>query len=166
MKESITFRPRARLMSQLGEQLIKDESIAVLELIKNSYDADARDVRIYMENLETPKSAVIIIEDNGDGMSLDTVKNCWMEPGTDNKEKKLKDMMENNVRSKLNRLPMGEKGIGRFGVHKLGNKITLITHAEGSKEICVQIDWTVFNSNKYLSDIPIEVIERESTQTF
>lgn len=166
MKESIIFKPRARLMSQLGEQLIKDESIAVLELIKNSYDADARDVRIHMENLEKPESAAIVIEDNGDGMSLDVVKNCWMEPGTDNKEKKLKSMIENNLRSKLNRLPMGEKGIGRFGVHKLGNKITLITCAKESKEVCVQIDWTIFNSNKYLSDIPIEVIEREPTQTF
>lgn len=166
MKESITFRPRARLMSQLGDQLIKDESIAVLELIKNSYDADAKDVRIYMENLESQDTSSIVIEDNGDGMSLDIVKNYWMEPGTDNKEKKLKNMIENHTRSKLNRLPMGEKGIGRFGVHKLGNKITLITHAEGCKEVYVQIDWSIFNSNKYLSDIPIEVVERESTQTF
>ncbi|MEG0308350.1 MAG: ATP-binding protein [Clostridium sp.] len=166
MRESITFRPRARLMSQLGEQLIKDESIAVLELIKNSYDADAKGVRISMENLEFPELATIVIEDDGDGMSLDIVKNCWMEPGTDNKEKKLKDMVENNIRSKLNRLPMGEKGIGRFGVHKLGNKITLITHAKENKEVLVQIDWTIFNSSRYLSDIPIEVIERESTQTF
>ncbi|WP_346961568.1 ATP-binding protein [Clostridium sp.] len=166
MSESITFRPRARLMSQLGEQLIKDENIAVLELIKNAYDADAKDVRIYMEKLDEQELSVITIEDNGDGMSLDIVKNCWMEPGTDNKEKRLKDMIENNTRSKLNRLPMGEKGIGRFGVHKLGNKITLITRAKDSKEVCVQIDWSIFNSSKYLSDIPIEVTERETTHTF
>lgn len=166
MSEAITFRPRARLMSQLGEQLIKDESIAVLELIKNSYDADAKNVKICMENLEEPQTAIIVIEDDGDGMTLDIVKNCWMEPGTDNKEKKMKGMVKNNVRSKLNRLPMGEKGIGRFGVHKLGDKITLVTRAEGKQEVCVQIDWTIFNSNKYLSEIPIEVIEREPTQTF
>ncbi|WP_029451286.1 ATP-binding protein [Clostridium algidicarnis] len=166
MSEPIVFKPRARLMSQLGEQLIKDENIAVLELIKNSYDADAKEVSITMENIENPESAVIIIEDNGDGMSLDIVKNCWMEPGTDNKEQKLKEMIENNIRSNLNRLPMGEKGIGRFGVHKLGNKITLITRAEDSKEVCIEIDWTIFSSNKYLSDIPIEVTERDSSYRF
>ncbi|GCD13010.1 ATP-binding protein [Clostridium tagluense] len=166
MTESITFKPRARLMSQLGEQLIKDESIAVLELIKNSYDADAKEVRIYMGKMQLAEESVIVIEDDGDGMSLDTVRNCWMEPGTDNKEKKLKEMIEKDVRSKLNRLPMGEKGIGRFGVHKLGNKITLITRAEGCKEVYIKIDWTVFDSNKYLSDVPIEVIEREPTQEY
>lgn len=153
-------------MSQLGEQLIKDESIAVLELIKNSYDADAKEVEITMQNIDNPLNGTIIIEDNGDGMSLDIVKNCWMEPGTDNKEKKLKNMIEKNIRSKLNRLPMGEKGIGRFGVHKLGNKITLITRAEGENEVYLQIDWSIFNSSKYLADVPIEVIERKPIQKF
>ncbi len=166
MDKSIVFKPRARLMSQLGEQLIKDENIAVLELIKNSYDADAKKVKITMKNLEDNNNGVIIIEDNGDGMSFDTVKNCWMEPGTDNKEKKLKEMIEKNVRSKLNRLPMGEKGIGRFGVHKLGNKITLITKASNSKEVYLEIDWTKFESSQYLSEVPIEVLERDSSQKF
>ncbi len=166
MKESIAFRPRARLMSQLGEQLIKDENIAVLELIKNAYDADAKEVKVTMLNLEDSLTGTIIIEDNGEGMSLDIVKNYWMEPGTDNKEKKLHDMIKNDIRSKLNRLPMGEKGIGRFGVHKLGNKITLITRSEGENEVYLQIDWSIFNSSKYLEDVPIEVIERKPTQKF
>lgn len=166
MSESITFKPRARLMSQLGEQLIKDENIAVLELIKNSYDADAKEVKVSMQNIDNKDEAVIIIEDNGEGMSLDVVKNCWMEPGTDNKEKKLKKMIENSIRSKLNRLPMGEKGIGRFGVHKLGNKITLVTKSEDNKEVYLQIDWEIFNTGEYLSDIPIKVVERNSTQKF
>jgi len=166
LKESIAFRPRARLMSQLGEQLIKDENIAVLELIKNAYDADAKEVKVTMLNLEDSLTGTIIIEDNGEGMSLDIVKNYWMEPGTDNKEKKLHDMIKNDIRSKLNRLPMGEKGIGRFGVHKLGNKITLITRSEGENEVYLQIDWSIFNSSKYLEDVPIEVIERKPTQKF
>lgn len=166
MNESMVFKPRARLMSQLGEQLIKDENIAVLELIKNSYDADAQNVKIIMSNVENPNEGKIVIEDDGDGMSFETVKNCWMEPGTDNKEKKLEEMLAKDIRSKLNRLPMGEKGIGRFGVHKLGNKITLITKASNSKEVYIEIDWTRFNSSEYLSDVPIKVIERESTGSF
>lgn len=150
-------------MSQLGEQLIKDENIAVLELIKNSYDADAKNVRISIENLDEPNLSRIVIEDDGDGMSLEIVKNCWMEPGTDFKEEKLKEMLGKKLKSKLNRLPMGEKGIGRFGVHKLGNKITLITRSEGNNEVFLHIDWEKFNSSKYLSDVPINIIERKPT---
>lgn len=161
MSESVAFKPRARLMSQLGDQLIKDENIAVLELIKNSYDADAKNVQISFESLDNQRSTIITIEDNGDGMSLDTVINYWMEPGTDNKEKQLKDMIDKDQRSKLNRLPMGEKGIGRFGVHKLGNKITIITRAENQKEVFLEIDWTIFNSGKYLSDVPIRIVDRK-----
>ncbi|MFX3636044.1 MAG: ATP-binding protein [Candidatus Pristimantibacillus sp.] len=164
--EAVAFKPRARLMSQLGDQLIKDENIAVLELIKNSYDADAKNVRIFMENLDEPNLSRIIIEDDGDGMSLEIVKNCWMEPGTDFKEEKLKDMLVKKIKSKLNRLPMGEKGIGRFGVHKLGNKITLITRSDGNNEVYFQIDWDDFNSSKYLSDVPINIFERKATNKF
>ncbi|MDQ0496706.1 ATP-binding protein [Paenibacillus brasilensis] len=166
MKQAIVFKPRARLMSQLGEQLIKDETIAVLELIKNSYDADAQNVQITMSHVEDSESAIITIEDDGDGMSYDVVKNYWMEPGTDHKEKKLKEMLEKNLRSKLNRLPMGEKGIGRFGVHKLGNRITLITRSENHSEVYLNIDWSIFNSNQYLSDVPIDIIERDPSCTF
>lgn len=166
MSISAVFRPRARLMSQLGEQLIKDETIAVLELIKNAYDADAKKVKVIMEKVEDPESAVIKIEDNGDGMTLDIVKNYWMEPGTDHKEKKLKQMLEQKTTSKLNRLPMGEKGIGRFGVHKLGHKVTLITRSENGKEIFLSVDWSRFNSEEYLSDVSIDIIEREPTRSF
>ncbi|WP_340399136.1 ATP-binding protein [Paenibacillus sp. FSL H8-0079] len=153
-------------MSQLGEQLIKDETIAVLELIKNAYDADARNVEVIMRDTDDLQSATIIIEDDGDGMTLDIVKNYWMEPGTDNKEKKLKKMIQENIKSSLNRLPMGEKGIGRFGVHKLGHKVTLITRSENEQEVFLSIDWSIFDSNKYLSDVSIDIIERPPTQLF
>ncbi|WP_268624797.1 ATP-binding protein [Paenibacillus alvei] len=166
MTTSAVFRPRARLMSQLGEQLIKDETIAVLELIKNAYDADAKNVAVIMNNVEELESGTIIIEDDGDGMTFDVVKNYWMEPGTDNKERKLKKMIEEDGKSKLGRLPMGEKGIGRFGVHKLGHKVTLITRSENEKEVFLSIDWSIFNSNEYLSDVSIDIIERSPTQLF
>ncbi|GIO41395.1 ATP-binding protein [Paenibacillus apis] len=166
MRESVVFRPRARLMSQLGEQLIKDETIAVLELVKNAYDADAKNVRVTMENVDDLSSATIIIEDDGDGMTYDIVKNIWMEPGTDHKEKKLKEMIEKQEKSKLGRLPMGEKGIGRFGVHKLGHKVTLITRSMDNPEVFISIDWSVFNSNDYLSDVNVDIVERPPGRLF
>jgi len=82
-EEQAIFKPRARLLIQLGDQLIKNESIALIELVKNSYDADANIVNIYMENVDVSEKGVIIIEDDGFGMSPEIVKNVWLEPGAD-----------------------------------------------------------------------------------
>lgn len=161
MEKEIRFKSRARLMPQIGDQLIKNEGIALLELVKNAYDADAKKVDVKMLDVDKPKIGKIIVLDNGDGMDLDIIENSWMEIGTDNKQKKLQQYIENNNRSKLGRLPMGEKGIGRFGVHKLGNKITLITRMKDKLEVLVQIDWTMFDRFDYLEQVPIKVIERE-----
>jgi anti-sigma regulatory factor (Ser/Thr protein kinase) len=157
------FKPRARLLIQLGDQLIKNESIALVELVKNSYDADANKVNIYMENVDSQEEGIIIIEDDGYGMSADIVENVWLEPGSDFKTKQIENLI---VSPKYNRLPIGEKGIGRFGVHKLGNKIELTTKAKNSKEVYVRIDWTDFDNYKYLEDVPIKIIERDIPKIF
>ena len=128
--KKISFKPKARLILQLGDRLIANEKIAISEIVKNSYDACARKVTVTMNNINNPDKAEIIISDDGKGMDLDILENVWMEPGTDYKEKQL----ENSEFSDCNRLPIGEKGIGRFGVHKLGNKIELISKKKNSKE--------------------------------
>lgn len=161
MEKQINFKSRARLMPQIGDQLIKNESIALLELVKNAYDADAPDVWVEMWDIDKTDKGKIIVKDNGDGMDLSIVENSWMEIGTDNKKNLLDDYILNDKKSALGRLPMGEKGIGRFGVHKLGSKITLITRMQGRKEVVVKIDWTLFEKFDYLEQVPITVIERE-----
>jgi signal transduction histidine kinase len=157
------FKPRARLLIQLGDQLIKNESIALVELVKNSYDADANVVNIYMEKPDEPESGTIIVEDDGYGMTADIVENVWLEPGSDFKTQKIKNL---EVSPKYKRLPIGEKGIGRFGVHKLGNVIELTTKSEKGKEVFVKIDWTDFNNYKYLDEVPIKIIERDTPLLF
>ena len=161
MEKQISFKSRARLMPQIGDQLIKNENIALLELVKNAYDADAPNVWVEMWDVDKPKIGKIIVKDNGDGMDLSIIENSWMEIGTDNKKKLLEEYIVNHKRSALGRLPMGEKGIGRFGVHKLGHKITLITRKQGKKEVVVKIDWTIFEKFDYLEQVPITVVERE-----
>ncbi|AWX46121.1 Type II site-specific deoxyribonuclease [Flagellimonas maritima] len=158
-----TFKPRARLLIQLGDQLIKNESIAIVELVKNSYDADANIVNIYMENVDDDENGIIIIEDDGYGMSLEIVTDVWLEPGSDFKSKKIENL---ELTPKYKRLPIGEKGIGRFGVHKLGNTIEMTTKAVNNNEVFVKIDWTDFNDYKYLEDVPITIYERDSPQIF
>lgn len=159
----VRFKPRARLLLQLGDQLIKNESIALIELVKNSYDADANVVTILMEKVDDPSNGIIVIEDDGYGMSADTVENVWLEPGSDFKTQKINKL---EMSPKFKRLPIGEKGIGRFGVHKLGNVIEMTTKAINSNEVYVKIDWTNFDKYKYLEDVPIKIIERTNPDVF
>ena len=86
MRTSMPFRPKAQILLQLGEQLIKSESIAILELIKNSYDADATSVMVTMNDVDDREKGTIEIVDNGTGMDLYTVQNIWMEPGNTHKK--------------------------------------------------------------------------------
>nr|WP_321487622.1 ATP-binding protein [uncultured Draconibacterium sp.] len=151
------FEPRARLLIQLGDKLIKNENIALLELIKNAYDADAKNVKIKLSRVHDKKNGTIEILDDGDGMDIDIINNAWLEPGSDNKAIKFKNRERTK---KFKRLPIGEKGIGRFGVHKLGNNIELISKVKGGHEVYVNIDWVKFSQKKYLKDAKFEVYER------
>jgi signal transduction histidine kinase len=151
------FEPRARLLLQLGDKLIKNENVALLELIKNSYDADARNVKLKLSQITNKDLGTIDIIDDGEGMDMDIIESAWLEPGSDHKEQ----LTRKNIRSKrFNRLPIGEKGIGRFGVHKLGNKIELISRQKNKNEVVVEIDWNKFSKSKYLKDAKFDVYER------
>lgn len=151
------FRVRARLLEQLGEQLIKNESIALIELVKNAYDADATEVNIKMQDTDK-ENGKIIIEDNGCGMDLNIIQNVWLEPGTDYKKKMIEEKKYTPI---FNRKPLGEKGIGRFAVHKLGKQIELISRQRDKKEIFLKINWNKFSDFTYLEELPVEIYERE-----
>lgn len=149
-QSSMPFRPYARLMNVIGDQLITDKKVAVIEIIKNSYDADASIVRVRFRNMSNvgfnslPKEeqAYIEIEDNGCGMSLDVIKNVWLRPATPNKFDKKK---RKNLTTEKGRIIQGEKGIGRFAIHKLGEKIELYTKAKGKDEVKLEMNFVDFN---------------------
>lgn len=153
-----TFRSKARLVEILGEHLIKDNTVGLLELVKNAYDADATEVEIRLEHLKRTESTCVTVRDNGDGMTLATVEGAWLEPAIGAKE----ILKEKLVRSKRGRLPLGEKGVGRFAAHKLGKHLTLVTrHVSSPKEVVLEIDWTPFESHDaYLEDIQLDPKER------
>lgn len=166
MPEKTYFKPRARLMLELGEQLIKNESVAILEMVKNCYDAFAKNVEVKLENLDDIEKGTIVIQDDGIGMSKDTVVNHWMEPATLNKKELVDEYKKNSSHDGIVRVPLGEKGIGRFGAHKLGNCIKLISRCESeneneSREVYFEINWNDFDNDKYLNEVGIEVYERE-----
>lgn len=152
MSEQLTIRPYARLLTMLGDQLIKNEQIAVTELMKNSYDADADWVRVSFENFgkdyKIRDDSRIVIEDNGRGMTHDVITNAWMNPATPNKF--TKDV--NEQRTPCGRVIQGEKGIGRFAMLKLGKTIEMVTRPEG-KDVEYKL---VFDFNKYDDDFLTE----------
>ncbi len=156
MKE-LKFKVRARILEQLGEQLIKNESIALLELVKNAYDADATEVNLKLQSIESINDGLIEITDNGTGMDIEIIQNVWLEPGTDYRKKQLE---ENILTPKYKRRPLGEKGIGRFAVHKLGKEIEIITRKENSKEVHLLFDWKNFDNFTYIDEISVKVEER------
>jgi len=172
MKTKHKIRPYARLLTMLGEQLIKNERIALIELIKNCYDADADWVKITFENFDQEfkknKESKIIIEDNGHGMTHDIIVNHWLNPATPEKLTRKKQ----KAYTAKGRTIQGEKGIGRFAMLKLGQKITVITRPKNKdKEYIIDFDFSSFDNDFltengeekviFLEDINISVTERE-----
>lgn len=143
------FKITPRIIAHLGEDLIKNESIAVLELVKNSYDAYATKCDVFFEE-KNGKIISIQIADNGCGMNADIIKNVWLVIGTDNKKKVLRQ-------EGLNRYPLGEKGIGRLGVHKLGRIITLVSKSRDDSEVVLKIDWEKLETAKSIDGFPVEI---------
>lgn len=149
----INFTPKARLIKILGEQLIKDATVGIIELVKNSYDADATEVEIIMHSLNT-SDARIFIRDNGTGMDLHTFTTKWMNPATGHKQ----EQKDNKERSKLKRLPLGEKGVGRFAAQQIGNHLKMITKTiESEQELFVDVDWSMFDvRGKDLHEVKVD----------
>lgn len=158
-KKEITFNTSARIMVLLGQQLITDEITAISEIIKNSYDADATKVIIKLINVTDKHKGIIQITDNGNGMNRENLISAWFNVGTYYKSRK----DENPRYSEIFKRPyLGEKGIGRFAIHKLGITNEIITRGRNSNhEYRFYIDWSKFeDTSKLLSQIPIIFEER------
>lgn len=130
MNETLTIRPYARLITMLGDQLIKNELIALVELIKNSYDADASWVKVsfidFASDYSLTATSKIIIEDDGCGMNADILKKHWLNPATPDKLRR----KAVNAKTEKGRILQGEKGIGRFAIFKLGKTIKITTRRQ------------------------------------
>lgn len=146
-KGSECFRPRARIIRAIGEDLISNEVIALVELIKNAYDADARSVTIEFRPPLLRGQGAIIVRDDGHGMSLDVFKSAWLEPATISKRKK--------SRSPGGRRVTGEKGLGRFAAARLADTMRLESTSKSSQgRVVASIDWGAFHQEElYLDEV-------------
>jgi len=154
----VVFRPQARLLSLLGDQMISDQAVGLIELVKNAYDADATRIEIELLGLASPETTRVVIRDNGFGMTREDVMQKWLSPAINHKERQKKARQ----RTPLGRLPIGEKGVGRFASQKLGHKFQMVSRAAQSSEVVVQIDWDDFErEDTYLDDVTLTLYERE-----
>jgi signal transduction histidine kinase len=145
---TLSFSIESRILRELGERLVKQPEVAVLELIKNCYDADATICTI-LYNEQTSLS----VSDDGLGMTLERFAEAWMRIGTSSKE-------GIGYSKKFDRLITGEKGIGRFAVRFLGRALHLESVAFDKKRKChtrliADFDWPKFDRHEDLGKVKV-----------
>lgn len=140
--EKLKYQMSSRATILLGRESVSRVDGAVIELVKNTYDADARFCYICFDIAQD--SAYIL--DNGTGMTKDIIQSCWMMIGTDNKRE--------HYLSTKNRIKSGEKGIGRFALDRLGSQCKMFTKHENESLIYWFNDWRNFEqTGKTIEDI-------------
>lgn len=138
MGKKLNFKVSARTARLIGRENVSNAESALIELVKNAYDADAENCLIYFD-----KNNQLHIMDDGHGMTDDVIENYWMTIGTNNKEQEY-------TTSKLGRIKSGEKGIGRFALDRLGQTCLMHTKPEGSEIGHIWIaDWKDFEDDKF-----------------
>ncbi len=145
--EKITYQISSRAAILLGRESVSKVDGAIIELVKNTYDADAS-FCILAFDIEHD---TIYIIDNGTGMTKDTIQNCWMLIGTDNKRVE--------YQSKKNRIKSGEKGIGRFALDRLGEICEMYTKNDLSdKTLYWKTDWRNFEQpGKTINEVAVDL---------
>ncbi len=146
--DKIKYKISARTTLLLGREGVSKADGAIIELIKNTYDADASICLLYFDDIEDR----IFILDDGSGMNRFIIENYWMMIGTDNKK--------HEYQSIKNRVKSGEKGIGRFALDRLGSKCEVYTKTNNDKLIHWINDWNDFEfDGKSLDEVEAQIEE-------
>lgn len=149
------IRPRARLLRTIGAELISSEVVAVIELVRNSYDADATRVHLLFDDPENPEEAALEIRDDGHGMTRQVLLGPWLEPATNHKRKGGTGRTSGE-RSPKGRRRLGSKGVGRFAAQRIGRYLEVRTLGEKSeRELAAWFDWELLDQGAYLDELRI-----------
>lgn len=172
-ENNIFFDVHPSVIFQLGADLISDDVQALIELIKNSYDANATYAHVVVDTKDSPSTALpttlypdaqgfIKITDDGDGMNLDSIKNGWLVVSNSAKRQLKKSGGATNGK----RTPLGDKGLGRLGSQRLAKNVELVSVPAGDRsERHVGFCWADFDNTSRLTDVPIKgPIERKATR--
>ena len=170
--EEASFKTNVLIKNIIGKELINDDNVAVMELVKNSYDAGASRVDVIFKNLfnddesniiniedVTNKTSQIIIQDDGVGMSKSDVISKWLNIAYSSKKTEF---------TQNNRYQAGNKGVGRFSCDRLGEFLNIYTKQKNSKVIHLQISWKEFELidqiNTQIQDIKVKLREIDENQ--
>lgn len=134
--EFLSFRFHPRALAALGKELVTSDVVAIMELVKNSYDALASRVEVRVRRNEDQPGSCLEILDNGEGMTEDTIKNVWCVVATPFRH-------DQPVISKkgTSRTATGEKGLGRLSAARLGRSLHIITKTETGSAMQFVLDW-------------------------
>lgn len=159
------FKTNVQIKSIIGKDLINDDNIAILELVKNSFDADAKRVDISFCNLKenddkddkkegdfTDQTSRLIIRDDGVGMNFSDIDDKWLNIAYSEKKSNSKQ---------YNRMMAGAKGVGRFSCDRLGQFLNLYTRKKGKECFLLKIDWREFEIDDQKKEIQSVDIEYE-----
>ena len=163
MNKTLYFKTNTLLKNLVGKDLINDDNIAIIELVKNSYDAKSKEVLVrftkFLTKEESTASSQIIIADEGSGMDFTDIEDKWLNIAYS--EKKLLEQ-ENGA------YLAGNKGIGRFSCDRLGEQLDLLTRKKGGDLLHLQIQWSDFeiegNKDLTIQKIPLTFSTVEDAQ--
>lgn len=161
--DNLHFKTNVQIKSIIGKDLINDDNIAILELVKNSFDADAKRVNISFCNLKnnddkktdsfSEKTSRLFICDDGLGMDLTDINEKWLNIAYSEKKTRTRQ---------YNRMMAGAKGVGRFSCDRLGQFLRLYAKKSGEPCIVLNIDWRKFEVNDKTKEIQSIEIEYET----
>lgn len=148
------IRPAGRHVLTIGEDLIQDQYAAIVELVKNCYDADSPDAKIVFKGIREEDCLEIRIEDHGHGMSTKDIIDKWLVPSTDYKLSVRK--------SPLGRTMQGRKGIGRYAASILGDDLKLETVDSSGTETVLYLQWNQLAQYQYLDQIQVPIESKKT----
>ena len=149
----VPFNISARTAKLIGMENFANAEGAIVELVKNAYDADAEVCVVVADIRESRKESKLFIIDNGSGMPKEIILRHWMTIGTDDKLVNAKTNVKRRVKS-------GAKGIGRFALNRLGRNAKMLTFTDGEENGCSwSVDWSKFDRADTLTEITATINE-------
>lgn len=148
------IRFAADILRRLGEELNPNPDQGIIELVKNSYDADARRCTVELINTDQP-GGTVRITDNGDGMDSEAIEMGWLVLG-----KSPKNVRE---RTRLGRIPAGSKGLGRLAALRMGSRTTLATwpRSDPNAQFNLIINWNEYENIDLVDDVELEIVRNK-----
>ena len=148
-----TFRFAPDILRRLGEELNPSLEHSVMELVKNSLDADAQNCEVRLSEVTSPGGA-IFVSDDGDGMTAEEIVDSFLLLGRSPKV--------GSGRTRRGRVPAGSKGLGRLAALRAGERAVITTRprTDPDREYRIVLEWSDFDNVEAIEDVPIDVETR------